>query len=59
MLTEKAAAIISAMVYDPNAEPQHSLIPLGSIYWPDELPGIQFVVMKDQDRNRSGRLLRD
>ena len=42
MFSEETIRIISSLKYDPAAEAVSCLIPLGSIFWSDELPRLKF-----------------
>jgi hypothetical protein len=42
MFTDKTKQIIQSLVFDPNAKTVASLLPLGSIFWTDELPSMRF-----------------
>jgi len=43
MFSEKTIQIISALRFNPSAETIYSLLPLGSIFWSDELPPMKFL----------------
>ena len=43
MFSENTNQIISSLRFDPNAETIYSLLPLGSIFWADELPPLKFL----------------
>lgn len=43
MFSEKTVQIISSLHFDSNAETIYSLLPLGSIFWSDELPPLKFL----------------
>jgi hypothetical protein len=38
MLGDEALKYLSSLVYDPDAKRRGSIIPLGGIYWEDEIP---------------------
>jgi len=40
MLTEKAVAVLTALVYRPDADWEVNILPFGSIFWNDEMPAI-------------------
>lgn len=51
MLTHKTLAILSTLTYRPDAQRGVSILPLGSIYWDDELPKMHnFVGFPEADR---------
>lgn len=57
MLSGNAANIIQALAFDAHAETIHCLLPLGSIFWSDELPSLRFLAFNDAaDRNAVMRL---
>ena len=49
MLSEKAAAIIAALRYQPDAEWQVNILPFGSIFWVDEMPSVADIFDKPED----------
>ena len=56
-LSKGGIAVIEKLRFDPQAEMRWCLIPLGSIYWSDELPGKMFLEFSDpKDRSFAMRL---
>jgi hypothetical protein len=56
-LSNSAVATIESLRFDPEAEMRFCLIPLGSIYWSDELPSKMFLEFSEgADRNFAMRL---
>jgi hypothetical protein len=52
MLSEETLAHLSRLTYRLDAKRQVCILPLGSIYWEDELPQIQkFAVFPESDRD--------
>jgi hypothetical protein len=52
MLSEETSAALSTLTYRPDAKRQVCILPLGSIYWEDELPQVQkFAAFPEPDRN--------
>jgi hypothetical protein len=49
MLSETALAYLSALTYRPAAERQTCFLPLGGIYWDDEIPDIQQLMRLPED----------
>ena len=47
MFSENAASIIRALSFDSHAETISCLLPLGSIFWSDELPPFRFPAFTD------------
>src|SRR5215475_7474454 len=52
MLSEKTLAHLSTLTYRADAKRQVCILPLGSIYWENELPQVQkFAAFPEPDRN--------
>jgi hypothetical protein len=49
MLSEKAAALLAALPYRPEAEWKVNILPFGSIYWTDEMPSLRDLFDKQDD----------
>lgn len=59
MLSAAAVAFLSPLAYRAQAERRICWIPLGGIYWDDEIPDVKlFVALPEQDRNLVLRLFR-
>lgn len=57
MFSDDAARKIHALTFDPQAERLISFLPLGSIFWRDELPQLQFLAFAEgADRDLMLRL---
>lgn len=57
MFSENATSIIRALSFDSHAETISCLLPLGSIFWSDELPPSRFLAFTDAaDREAVMRL---
>lgn len=57
MFSENAANIIQALPFDSQAEMISCLLPLGSIFWSDELPPLRFLAFTEgADRDAVMRL---
>ena len=57
MFSEDTIEIISSLEFDPAAESVSCLIPLGSIFWSDELPRLKFLAFTEgPDREAIMRL---
>lgn len=57
MLSERAVKFLSALSFRPDAERLGSLLPLGGIYWADEIPDFETLLkVPEQDRNLIYRL---
>jgi hypothetical protein len=57
MLSEAAVAFLSPLRYRADAERRSSLLPLGGIYWVDELPDFALLLkLPEDDRNLIYRL---
>lgn len=50
MFSEHAAEIIETLRFDPSARMIRCTLPLGSIYWEDELPPDDFAAFLEPDR---------
>jgi hypothetical protein len=55
MFSELTVQIISSLRFDPNAQTVYCLLPLGSIFWSDELPQLKFLAFGD-DHDKIMRL---
>jgi hypothetical protein len=52
MLSEETLTHLSALTYRPDAKRQVCILPLGSVYWDDELPQMgKFAAFPEPDRN--------
>lgn len=52
MLSQSTIALLSGLKYRPDAKRETCLIPLGSIYWEDELPElVELAKLSDAERN--------
>lgn len=52
MLSEKTLTHLSTLTYRPDAKRQVCILPLGSVYWDDELPQMgKFAAFPEPDRN--------
>jgi hypothetical protein len=52
MLSEQTLTHLSSLTYRPDAKRQVCILPLGSIYWDDELPHMgKFAAFPELDRN--------
>lgn len=49
LVSNEGAAIIESLRFDPQARMRWSILPLGSIYWTDELPPLMFLEFKQND----------
>ncbi|MCU1311416.1 MAG: hypothetical protein JWO20_2541 [Candidatus Angelobacter sp.] len=49
MLSEKAAALLAALPYRPDAKWEVNILPFGSIYWNDEMPAIGDIFDRPED----------
>jgi hypothetical protein len=57
MLSERAIAFLSPLRYEPNAERRSCILPLGGIYWEDEIPDFKVLLkIPEDDRNLIYRL---
>jgi hypothetical protein len=51
-LSNEGAAIIETLRFDPQAQMGWSILPLGSVYWTDELPPLKFLAFKRNEDQR-------
>ena len=52
MLTEATVALLNGLRFRPDAKRMVSLIPLGSIYWEDEMPSfLEIAKLPEDERN--------
>ena len=51
MFSEDTVKIIKGLKFDPAAKIIYCALPLGSIYWSDELPATTFFGFKNRDGN--------
>jgi hypothetical protein len=59
MLSETTISQLATLNYRADAQRRVWLVPLGSIYWEDEMPDVrQFVQFSEDDRNQILRLFR-
>lgn len=57
MLTEISIGFLSTLTYRPDAKRQVCFLPLGGIYWEDEMPGMGFLSeFPEADQNQILRL---
>ena len=57
MLSESLVAFLSELIYRPNAKRQVRLLPLGGIYWEDEMPDLREIMkIPEADRHQMFRL---
>jgi hypothetical protein len=57
MLSETTLAHLSDLTYRPDAKRRVCLLPLGGIYWEDEMPDLrQIMKIPEDDRNQMFRL---
>lgn len=57
MLTAGALEYLRPLAFDPSAERLSCLIPMGGIYWSDEIPDFRTLMhVKESDRNQIYRL---
>ena len=57
MLSNGALKYLQPLKYDPNAERRSCMIPMGGIYWADEIPDFHALMdVPEQDRNLIYRL---
>lgn len=57
MLTDGALKFLKPLKHDPNAERLVCMIPMGGIYWADEIPDFRALIeMPEVDRNSVYRL---
>jgi hypothetical protein len=57
MLSKAAIAFLSPLTYRANAERRSCLLPLGGIYWEDEIPDFDVLLeLSERDRNLVYRL---
>ncbi|HZS46567.1 MAG TPA: hypothetical protein VFC63_15940 [Blastocatellia bacterium] len=55
-LSDDAVQTINGLSYDSNAEIIYCTLPLGGIFWSDELPRFRFLAFKGDDHNLVLRL---
>lgn len=57
MLSQATLAYLSELTYRPDAKRQVCVLPLGGIYWDDEMPDLrQIMKVPEDDRNQMFRL---